>query len=130
WKTREAKISGPLRRHNRESVLIVVLRRDGYLRAARWAVAHSQSAVPRGSEEAGSNPASPPGFLAPGVAHVGATMPREQAIESESTVVLPEDVDACLRVLARLADEPMLATEVHSLGKAVARAYKRVRKER
>src|SRR4051812_46774592 len=57
-------------------------------------------------------------------------MPPEHAIESESTVVSPEDVDACLRVLARLGDEPLLATEVPLLGEAVARAYKRVRKER
>jgi NAD(P)-dependent dehydrogenase (short-subunit alcohol dehydrogenase family) len=52
-----------------------------------------------------------------------------QAAESDAVPAKP-DLDACLRVLARLGDEPILVDQLPSLGEAVARAYKRVRKER
>src|SRR4051812_8260393 len=42
----------------------------------------------------------------------------------------PADVAACLRVLAHLADYPTLSDELSNVGRAVARAYKRVGKDR
>ena len=44
--------------------------------------------------------------------------------------VQADDVQACLRVLGQLRDTPALADEWPELGRAVARAYKQVRKER
>src|SRR5687768_7643195 len=42
----------------------------------------------------------------------------------------PADVAACLRGLARLADDPAIGDSLADVGRAVARAYKRVGKDR
>jgi NAD(P)-dependent dehydrogenase (short-subunit alcohol dehydrogenase family) len=56
-------------------------------------------------------------------------MSPEHAVPTESDLALAH-LHACAGVLALLADEPLLAAQLPSLGEAVARAYKRVRKER
>ena len=49
---------------------------------------------------------------------------------SHADAVDPADVAACLRVLGRLADNPALGDGLAEVGKAVARVYKRVGKDR
>src|SRR3954451_25201915 len=59
-----------------------------------------------------------------------APVPAAAAPAATTHPLDPADVAACLRVLAHVGDHPTLSDELANVGRAVARAYKRVGKDR
>src|SRR5687767_3872080 len=60
----------------------------------------------------------------------GLAADHAETLRRPSETIAAADVAACLRVLRHVAENPHLSDELSVLGRAIARAYKRVGKDR